>query len=513
MTLTAPTSPSSAFTFQPPREIALEEIRTDGGNHRSGTLLDVAGLSESMMAVGLITPILVTPEEDGYRVVAGHRRVAAANRLAWAGIDAIVVTTSDGEAVSDASIEELRAIENIVREQLSPLDEAIAVARVIDGTRGDVRRAAELLGRSESWVRDRGYIAKFEGKARELVATGRLPLLHARAIARITDPKERDTLAKEAAGDGPDSPPMRISQLEYRIGNLTRSLDRVPWELDTPIGGMPACRGCPSNSDTDRYLFGAAETDRASCGDARCFQRKLAASAKAIDKAVTKLTVKGKEADTSAAAVRAVTPTGIKQGAVQRAAKKATGSKERAPAKPERESTTPDPWKLEKDWNEKLKRPQEEALTQAMMSRFSANPDAILKLAMHCMCGVERITDASRLKEFLGLLQGASALDWLRELLANPTAEDSVELADTLKHTFELMIPWSGPPACVLHEFGVPPIESKEKYVKRRLEEEKRAAATIAQAKKRNAVTGPLPTAKEAGVKVITKPQPKRGRR
>lgn len=511
-TLTAPTSIASAFNFQPPREIALEEIRTDGGNYRAGELFDVAGLAESMGTIGLLTPVLVTPEEDGYRVVAGHRRVAAANRLAWAGIDAIVVTTPDGDPIPDDSIEELRAVENIVREQLSPLEEAMAVAKVLDGANGDIRRAAGILGRSESWVRDRGYIAKFEGKARALVASGRLPLGHARLIARVTDPKAREKLAEEAASDGPNAPPMRLIQLEYRVGNLIRSLGKVPWELDKPFGGLPACRGCPSNSDTDRYLFGAAESDTASCGDARCFQRKVAAASKAIDKAVTKLTVKGKDADTSAAAVRAVTPVGIKAGSIQRAVKKAAGVKEKPkPAKDEVALAKPDAWKIQQEWFKSLRDPQEKALVQAMKQRFLANPDAILKLGLFVCGGVDRIEDLKSLKALTELLNGPSAIDWLAGRLADPSPEDSVD--DMLGEVFSTMIPWGGPPTCMLQEFGVAPIESREKYVKRRLEEEKRAAAQIAQAKKRNAVTGPLPTAKEAGVKVITKPQPKRRRR
>ena len=193
-------SPSSGLNMYV--EAALADLRVIGENR---ICADVGDLVQSMRAVGQLVPILITPEN---RIVAGHRRVTAARELGWTHIRASVV---DG----DMSIEQIRACENLVRENLGPVDEILTVARVVKACGGNVERAAECLGQSPRWVRDRGYLARLSSKAQKLVAEGKLPLLQARMIACVTDEKIRDRLAEDAAGHGTSNvPPMGVEKLE-----------------------------------------------------------------------------------------------------------------------------------------------------------------------------------------------------------------------------------------------------------------------------------------------------------
>jgi ParB/RepB/Spo0J family partition protein len=453
-----------------------------GRNVRPVTEADCADLAASIRQVGLLNHIVVVREAGRFRVIAGHRRLKALQMLGEQTTRIAIL-----KDVSEVIEAQVQGVENIVRASLNPIDEAMSVARVVDACGGDFRRAALCFGRSESWVRDRGYIAKFDGKARELVASGRLPLGHARLIAKVTDPTARAKLAEEAAGDGPNAPPIRLVQLESRIGGLTRSLRLVPWELSASIGGLPACAGCPSNSDTDRYLFGVGESDGATCGNARCFEQKSKAAVKAIEKTVTRLTVKGKAADLSAETVREATPAGIKATSVQRAAKKAVGVAE--PKKPasasKQDAGRIDTWKLEREWSAEVEDPHREKFIAAIAERILEKPDRVLKLAIETL-GLNGVRAGEEEKAVARILDDRTSYDVLVEMLNAPRTKGLRHVLDNLNDELNELIGWREPSPALLKRFGVAPVESKKAYVERRTAEIKKAAATKAQAKPRS---------------------------
>lgn len=463
-----------------------------GPNARVVTEAECADLAASIRQVGLLTPLVVAPVPGGgYRVIAGHRRLKA---LQMVGAEsARIAVLADVDELTEA---EVNAVENIVRTNLNPVEEAMAVARVVDGCGGDFAKAAAVFGRSESWVRDHGYIAKFEGKARDLVASGRLPLAHARMIAKVTDPAARSKLAEDAAGDGPNSPPMRLIQLEHRVGNLTRSLRLVPWEPDVAFGGFRACVGCPSNSDTDRYLFGAGESDSATCGNAKCFEGKQKASSRGIEKTATKLTVNGRDSDLSIWTVQAATPTGIKPTSVQRAAKKLIdggAKKKQAAAASPTDDGKVDAWRLEQDWRDQVARPVETKLIDAIHARIEERPDLYLKLGIMAL-GRFYIPNGQETRLLRLLLDDRSPSDVLAEELSQGKRK---EFIDAVVEVLGEFVPWDGPPKDMLAMFGIEPFESKKDYLARRTGEIKQAAAAKATARKR-APTKPAAKAPKA---------------
>ena len=496
-TAAEPTFPTSATPTNLVGGMTYRSVPTallqPGPNARVVNETECADIAASIRQVGLLTPLLVAAMPGGrYRVIAGHRRLKAL-QMVGAETTSVAILAH----VDELTEAQINAVENIVRTNLNPVEEAMAVARVVDGCGGDFARAATVFGRSVSYVRDHGYIAKFEGKARDLVASGRLPLAHARMIAKVTDPAARERLAKEAAADGEGGHPISLSQLDYRIGTLTKSLRLVPWDLEAQFGGFPACAGCPSNSDTDRYLFGAAESDGATCGNARCFERKTAAAAKAIEKTVMKLTVNGKEADLSAETVRSATPAGIKPTSVQRAAKKAVGVSE--PKKPAagvaKRDEGVDTWKLEREWRDTVLKPVEAALTDAIWARLIERPDRVLK-ALLLTVGRPFIPDGKEHLLLVEILDNRTANDVLESSLSGKDAEG---FRERVFESLEDLLPYSGPTKKLLDLVGVEPYEGEKDFVARRTKEIKQAAATRAQAKPRAQTKQAAKAAKTSG--------------
>lgn len=307
----------------------LDRVHFDKSNHRTPSKEKIATLAASIKADGQLQPIMVyqardlpvkgVPDDD-YVVVFGHRRVLARRLNGDAEIEAAVEKITDREHLM-----RLRTVENLDQEGLTPADEALAVAQYLDVVEGEtpsekIAEAASRLGRSETWVRDRAFVARLGGHARDLLASGLLPFGHAREIAKLADPELRDHLAQTVATNEDGSGGMRFEQVKAYVEQHMRSLRLVPWQLDKPVGDKPACTTCPHNSVNDRGLFEHDKEQPAETGvclNEPCFEAKTKACEKACNDAAKKA-AGGKEVDTKAHEY--VKPTTLK-----RSVDKATG--------------------------------------------------------------------------------------------------------------------------------------------------------------------------------------------
>jgi ParB family chromosome partitioning protein len=127
-------------------EIELDRLHPGPAQPRRVAPADeLAELARSITEHGVIQPIVVTPEPDGqFRVVAGHRRLAAARQAGLPRIPALVVERVDEPAVA--------LIENLQRAALRPLEEALALQTLIADRAITHQTAARLLGKSRIWV-------------------------------------------------------------------------------------------------------------------------------------------------------------------------------------------------------------------------------------------------------------------------------------------------------------------------------------------------------------------------
>lgn len=249
----------------PARGRMMEDVGGAAGKEEGGGYAQVAidERAASMKARGQMQPIRVyerprpsdpTTHVD-HVVIDGRLRVLAARSLGWGSIRAeLVAEPSAAGGQADA----LAANEHLA---LDPIEDALGVALLVDKCGGGpdgVKRAAEEMGKSESWVRDRGYLARLTGKARELVRVRRLPLQHAREIAKLADAGARDALADEAARHEDGSGGMEIDLLRAKVKRHVYSLVVVPWRLDvkmSEVKGCVACNACPHNSANEPGLW------------------------------------------------------------------------------------------------------------------------------------------------------------------------------------------------------------------------------------------------------------------
>ncbi len=133
-------------------------------------------LAQSIRENGVLQPVLVRPYADGYQLIAGERRLSAAQRAGLLKIPAVI------RNVADKQLLELALVENIQREPLNPLEEAQAYARLMDATATTQDQIAARLGKDRSTISNALRLLKLPPPIRLLVAEGKLSPGHARAL-------------------------------------------------------------------------------------------------------------------------------------------------------------------------------------------------------------------------------------------------------------------------------------------------------------------------------------------
>lgn len=156
----------------------------------------VADLVASIKQVGIIEPLVVIARGDRYEIVAGHRRITAAE---IAGLREVPCHVVDG---TQEQVEMMKIHENLYRVDVNPYDEAQHYARLIKDMKLSPTKIARFTNRSESYVRDRLRILDFDPVLQEAVRDGRLNLTVAQELHRIPDPAKLREMIGYAAGHG-----------------------------------------------------------------------------------------------------------------------------------------------------------------------------------------------------------------------------------------------------------------------------------------------------------------------
>ncbi len=160
-----------------PSEIDIDRIATNPDQPRFK--IDEKGLNElaeSIRAHGILQPVLVRPLGDAYQLVAGERRLMAAQRAGLLKVPAVV------REVPDDRLLELALIENIQREQLNPIEEAQAYQNLMDTLKTTQEDLATQLGKERSTVANALRLLKLPPAVKLFVADGTLSPGHARAL-------------------------------------------------------------------------------------------------------------------------------------------------------------------------------------------------------------------------------------------------------------------------------------------------------------------------------------------
>jgi ParB family chromosome partitioning protein len=158
-------------------ELDIDQITTNP--HQPRLQLDEKSLNEladSIRIHGILQPVLVRPLGNAYQLVAGERRLTAAQRAGLLKVPAFV------RDVPDDRLLELSLIENIQREQLNPIEEAQACQNLIDTLKTTQEELAGQLGKERSTVANALRLLKLPSAVKLMVADGKLSPGHARAL-------------------------------------------------------------------------------------------------------------------------------------------------------------------------------------------------------------------------------------------------------------------------------------------------------------------------------------------
>jgi ParB family transcriptional regulator, chromosome partitioning protein len=151
-------------------------------------------LAQSIRNNGVIQPILVRRTGSSYRIIAGERRWRAAQR---AGLHKVPVVVREVPEGSEKQLLELALVENIQRENLNPVDEALAYQRLADEFALTHEQIAAAVGKDRSSVANFIRLLKLPEEVRAALVAGSLSMGHARALLAIADPAAQRNAARE----------------------------------------------------------------------------------------------------------------------------------------------------------------------------------------------------------------------------------------------------------------------------------------------------------------------------
>ena len=192
------------------RELKVNQLKP--GKYQPRSHMDEAALNElaaSIKAQGVIQPILARQLSDGsYEIIAGERRWRAAQ---IAGLDLVPVLI---RKVEDNAALAMALIENIQRENLNPLEEAVGIQRLIDEFLMSHQTAADAVGRSRSATSNLLRLLKLPQVIQDMVMVGQLDMGHARALLTL-DGVKQITAANKIIAEG-----LSVREAEKLVHNL-----------------------------------------------------------------------------------------------------------------------------------------------------------------------------------------------------------------------------------------------------------------------------------------------------
>ena len=174
---------------------------------------ELQALADSIGVHGILQPLTVRelPRSQYYQIIAGERRWRAARLAGLTEIPALVVEADDRKAM------ELALIENLQRQDLNPVEEALGYQSLLTDYGLTQEEAAQRVGKSRPAVANALRLLNLEAKILEMVKTGALSPGHARAILSVKDPKkQREAAQKIAALD------LSVRQAEALCRNMSR---------------------------------------------------------------------------------------------------------------------------------------------------------------------------------------------------------------------------------------------------------------------------------------------------
>ncbi len=236
-------------------------------------------LAASFKSQGVLQPLLVRAiADDNYEVIAGARRLRAAKLAELTDVPVRIVALSD----SDCVVAQL--IENIQREGVHPMEEALAFDALLrlESPHYDIAAVAQKAGKSPAFVAQRQRLVELIPSIAEAFLADRIGVGHALEIAKLPQAQQEkafDAAFRTVWNGGKDTRvllPLR-DLTAWIEQNILLSLDSVPFDKNdaalVPEAG--SCAECPKRTGFNTLLFGELGSHHDQCSDAACYNNKL----------------------------------------------------------------------------------------------------------------------------------------------------------------------------------------------------------------------------------------------
>ena len=218
-----------ASADESPKEISISQIDANVNQPRKN--FDEVALSElanSIRIHGVISPIILVKQPNGrYMIIAGERRWRAAKKAGLLTIPAIV------RNYTPQQVKEISLIENLQREDLNPIETAVAIRQLMDEYRYTQEQVADRIGKSRPAVANTLRLLSLTTPVIEMVASGKLSPGHARCLVVVADASDQLKLALQGADN-------RVTVRDFEIRSRkspsrSRASSLRIW--------LPACKG------------------------------------------------------------------------------------------------------------------------------------------------------------------------------------------------------------------------------------------------------------------------------
>lgn len=203
-------------------------------------------LATSIRSQGVIQPIVVRIVGDGYEIITGERRWRAAQRAGLTSVPTVVRTASDADMLTMA------LVENVQREDLNPIDRALAYRRLIGDLGVSQEAVAQAVGRSRTSVSNTLRLLRLPTEIQDRIASGHLSEGHGRALLSVSNEAERHMIWRRIERDGlsvreaeelvrraterPREPEERAPRGPKRPPELAPFLEEIEGSLRTAMG-------------------------------------------------------------------------------------------------------------------------------------------------------------------------------------------------------------------------------------------------------------------------------------
>lgn len=226
-------------------------------------------LAEAIKAQGILQPILVRPVEGGYEIIAGQRRWRAAQLISETfEVPVFIREMTDEEAIAASTNE------NVIREDMSPAEEAEAAAKVLGDCSGNKEEAAKRLGWTVTTLEKRLALMNCSENVRTALVERKIMLGHAELLATATKEKQDQVLSKI----------MTLPKLPT-VQEFKAQLEQISKSLEAAIFDKADCAGCQYNSSNQGSLFGES-IHSGHCTNGACYDDK---TTQELDARVAKL--------------------------------------------------------------------------------------------------------------------------------------------------------------------------------------------------------------------------------